>query len=132
LGCATVKATTKRSWVRVMGTRVDIQFWEPDDRPPKPPSYFSRKYPESLSSDESWISNALEPLRKNHKLLSGEIFLPSTSYSKNDSYARLFGYELEKDITMDKSFEIAPDQKADSCYQCKSKFGLTNKRHHCK
>lgn len=133
LGCATVKATTKRSWVRVMGTRIDLQLWQPDERPTKIPAAFSRKYtPDTVASGETWIAAALEPLRKKHNILTGDVFLPGQYYNKTDTYARLFGYELEKDITMDKNFEIAPEQKADICFECKTKFGLTNKRHHCK
>lgn len=116
-----------------MGTRIDLQLWQPDDRPPKIPPYFTRKYaPDAVSAGETWIVAALEPIRKNHNILTGDVFLPSSSYTKTDAYARLYGYELEKDITMDKNFEIATEQRADICFECKTKFGLTNKRHHCK
>jgi len=58
-----------------MGTRIDLQYWQPDERPSKPPSNFARRYaPESISPSEQWIANLLEPVRKSHRILSsGEV-----------------------------------------------------------
>jgi hypothetical protein len=133
IACAPVKNTTKRTWVRVMGSRFDMQYWQPDERIPNPPSEFTRKYgPTTLGPNEAWIAQILEPVRQKHKLLaSGEIFLPSSPYNATDSFARLMGYELEKDFVQQEKGETAKKQKSDYCFECNTKFSLTNGRHHC-
>lgn len=75
--CAAVKNTTKRSWVRLVGMRYDLQLWKSDDRIP-PMTNFSRKYtPTSLSPAEAWIPKILEPWRKAYKLMENcELFFP--------------------------------------------------------
>ena len=35
--CAEVKRSTRRRWLRLLGTRQDVQIWAPDDRAPPPP-----------------------------------------------------------------------------------------------
>lgn len=68
LGCASVKTTAKRNWVRVMGTRFDLQLWKPDDRLHNLPQ-FNRKYdPSSFGPSESWISDIFEPVRNKFKV----------------------------------------------------------------
>ncbi len=91
--CASVKRTTKRNWVRLVGMRYDLQLWKPDDRT-APLTGFTRKYqqlivfcnvfdkgrysPNSISPTESWIPKILEPWRKAYKLLENcELFLPA-------------------------------------------------------
>jgi hypothetical protein len=131
LGCAAVKNSTKRKWVRVMGTRFDLQLWLPDDRPPKIPPQFSRKYSaDSLAASEQWIPAIFEPVRSKYKFAAtGDIFLPSNPYKQNDPYARM--YLLEQELMVEK-IEEANKIKSDFCVECKTKFSLTNKRHHCK
>jgi hypothetical protein len=46
--CAPVKITTKRSWVRLVGTRHDVQFWHPDDRTPRLFPFVRQYAPERL------------------------------------------------------------------------------------
>lgn len=134
LACAVVKKTTKRNWVRIMGTRIDIQLWKPDERVPTVFNSFTRKYaPDSLNPSEQWISTIFEPFRAKFKLLaSGEIYLPSQNYSTNDFFARLMGFELEYNVNTSEKIEKPTKQKLDYCYDCKTKFSITNKQKHCK
>ncbi len=134
VAAAPVKNTTKRSWVRIMGTRFDLQYWQPDERIPNIPPDFSRKYsPSTIATTEIWVAQILEPIRQKHKLLaSGEIFLPAHSHSSTDPFARLMGFELERDFTQQEKLEPATQKiKSDNCYDCNLKFTLTSKRHHC-
>ena len=53
----------------MVGRRHDLQLWKPDERVPK--LVFSRKYPESLGSDERWIQEIIEMCRGADELLPG-------------------------------------------------------------
>jgi hypothetical protein len=134
MGCAAVKITTKRQWVHVMGTRFDLQLWRPDDRMHNAPG-FTRKYVPSeilASAEEQWIASIFEPVRNKYKMFaSGDLFLPSASYSKTDLMAKLVGFEVDTTVVAQK-IEEAPKQLLDHCFECEFKFTLTERRHHCK
>ncbi|PRP79727.1 hypothetical protein PROFUN_12661 [Planoprotostelium fungivorum] len=133
LACASVKTTAKRNWVRVMGTRFDLQLWKPDDRLHNIPN-FTRKYdPSSFGPSESWISDIFEPIRAKFKLFpSGEIFMPNSTYTSQDVCARLIGFEVDPTSVTDPK-QSAPKQKTENCTECRSKFSMVNnKRYYCK
>ena len=65
--CAGVKKTSKRSWLRLVGRRHDIQLWVPDDRTPTNPcGRLLGRYPRGLKSSEEWIRAVLDPVVKDY------------------------------------------------------------------
>ncbi len=79
--CVTVQDSTHRRWLRLVGQRHDVQWWDTDTRLPVPPADFSRRYippnyGEDVPSDERsadmlqlgerWISDIFEPFRKQY------------------------------------------------------------------
>ena len=67
IASAEVKNTTNRKWLRLVGRRHDVQLWRADPtlsccKLPRERKY-SRK---SLSAEEAWIADILEPCRLKH------------------------------------------------------------------
>jgi hypothetical protein len=71
--CATVKVTTNRHWLRLVGLGYDLQCWSPDIR--KPVSPYKKSYD---SCSVAWLKAIIEPWRE--KALSQlTIFMSSLS-----------------------------------------------------
>ncbi len=106
--CAAVRITKKRVWMRMVGRRHDLQLWKPDDTAMQIP--FRRKYPESLSSSEHWISDILEECRRQNSLLPGvqSLFVEEAAYSEASAFARLCGFQviLEDNTTVLREGEL--------------------------
>jgi hypothetical protein len=106
--CAAVRLTKKRVWMRMVGRRHDLQLWKPDERGIV--VTFTRKYPDSLSSSERWISEILEECRKQNSLLPGvqSLYIEESSYSESSAYARLCGFQviLEDNATVLREGEL--------------------------
>ena len=56
--CAEVKRSARRRWLRLLGTRHDVQIWGPDDRSPPTPS--TAMLSGVLSS---WLEDTLAPIK---------------------------------------------------------------------
>jgi hypothetical protein len=97
--CATIKCSTRRLWVRMVGRRHDLLLWKPDERVPA--LNFKRKYPDSLSSSERWIQEIMDQCRSADELLPGvqQLYLEDT-YNRDSVVARLCGFQV---ITEDKT-----------------------------
>ena len=86
---AEVQTTDKRSWLRLVGQRHDLQRWVADDR--RPPANFWAQYRSVspvLYRGLSWVSDVLEPVRMAH-FADLQLFAPSaelslTSFLSND------------------------------------------------
>lgn len=61
VGCAEVLNTTRRTWLRLVGRRHDVQLWDMDTRVPT--LAYNRPYTGRGSAGESWVSAVLEPVR---------------------------------------------------------------------
>ena len=63
--CAEVKRSARRRWLRLLGTRHDVQIWGPDDRPPPTPST-------AMVSGllASWLDETLTPIKQSVPLLA--------------------------------------------------------------
>lgn len=96
--CVEVQTTPRRTWLRLVGQRHDVQLWDADERTPEIP--YVRAYqgvsgrnsnviPAGLASGEQWISRVLEPFRKQY-LRECELFLPEWDHSKQ-TFATLAG-----------------------------------------
>ncbi len=98
--CAAVSITTKRVWMRMVGRRHDLILWKPDERAAAAPLGFTRRYPDSLTSSEAWISAALEQVRNQHDVLSdAKLLLPQNHYDSSAPFARVFGVRLVREET---------------------------------
>ena len=64
--CAEVRNTAHRTWLRLVGRRHDVQFWDEDLRQPKEPlPGFKRRYKEvNLNTQEKWVATNFEPFRE--------------------------------------------------------------------
>jgi hypothetical protein len=91
LQSAEVKNTTNRSWVRLVGRRHDLMYWNADER--KTPSNFEREYrADRMSGGENWIVKSFEHVRS--KYLKGvQFFLPRSEYSSTATVAILSGFD---------------------------------------
>ena len=137
-----MKITTNRKWVRLVGTRHDVLYWRSDDRTP-PLFPFVRRFDlTTLGTREKWIAEILFPKLSKHGLLKTvELYLPEKSYSDDDAYAMLAGYQIDnpqqnEDIKSQKpSGEIRQPPKWDEapyCFKCRSSFTFTLRQHHCR
>ena len=89
--------STRRTWLRLVGQRHDVQLWDEDSRQPQ--SMFDRPYTEAFdpranvevgsAEGEGWIAAVLEPYRRQY-LRECELFLPSWDHSAQ-SFAILSG-----------------------------------------
>lgn len=61
VGCAEVLNTTRRTWLRLVGRRHDVQLWDVDTRTPI--LAFKRAYTARETGGESWVVKVLEPVR---------------------------------------------------------------------
>ncbi|CAM9661459.1 unnamed protein product, partial [Scytosiphon promiscuus] len=61
VGCAEVLNTTRRTWLRLVGRRHDVQLWDMDTRVPM--LAYKRPYTGRETGGESWVSAVLEPVR---------------------------------------------------------------------
>jgi len=66
--CAEVKRSENRLWVRLLGTRHDVQIWSPDERPP-------RALRAAMLSSAPWVASVLEPLKGSVPILSSDLAL---------------------------------------------------------
>jgi hypothetical protein len=136
--CAPVKITTNRRWVRLVGTRHDIQYWQPDDRIPRLFPFVRPYTPDKPASTEKWISEILGPAQNAHNLLKGvDLFLPDRVYSEQDTVAHLAGYQIDRPqrpkVATDGKFLTPPEwDQAPNCYKCSQVFSLTTRQHHCR
>lgn len=53
--------TTRRTWLRLVGRRHDVQLWDLDTRTPS--VAFKRPYTARETGGEAWIVSILEPVR---------------------------------------------------------------------
>ncbi len=93
--CAEVAHTTNRYHWRLVGQRYDVLSWAPDKR-----NYFdikgalnhdyTRKFPNKLTSGESWIAEVL--LEKLPLILPGVTLYMSPNDQSNSPYAHLMGW----------------------------------------
>ena len=97
--CVEVQNSSRRTWLRLVGLRCDVQLWDAEPRVP-PPAY-PRKYVETFDAKadnlsvgdakgESWIAAVLEPYRRQY-LRECELFLPLWDHSEQ-SFAILAGW----------------------------------------
>ena len=97
MSAAPVKLTTRRTWVRLVGTRHDLQLWDPDERCPRLFPYVRRLAQETLNSSERWIWDVLsKAVRFNNILKSVELFLPEKPYTSDNNWATLGGYQIDR------------------------------------
>lgn len=61
MGCAEVLNTTRRTWLRLVGRRHDVQLWDMDTRVPK--LAYKRPYTGRETAGEAWVAAVLEPVR---------------------------------------------------------------------
>ena len=134
--CAPVKITTNRQWVRLVGTRHDVQYWKPDDRTPRlfP---FTRPYiPDMLSPTERWISRIIQRILPTHRLLRhvDQLFLPTNPYNDSDAWAQLAGYQISLPQRPKASPELKPPdwKEGTNCYTCQTPFSFSFRQHHCR
>ncbi|CAM9378337.1 unnamed protein product [Chrysoparadoxa australica] len=83
-----VTNTTHRTWLRLVGRRHDVQYWDTDTRAPTLP--FHRKYNPRAGGSEAWVAEVLEPVRLAH-FPDMEIFLPDAHYTEEQTFAHLAG-----------------------------------------
>ncbi len=137
--CAPVKITTNRRWVRLVGTRHDIQYWHPDDaRIPRLFPFVRPFVPEKIGAGERWIVDILAQAQNGHNILKGvELFVPEKLYTDHDTYAHLAGYQIDRPQRpkpgADGKFLTPPEwDQAPNCYKCNVAFSFTNRQHHCR
>lgn len=63
--CAEVKRSSFRRWLRLMGTRHDVQIWSADGRDPPPP-----RTAMLAGALAPWVSETLEPIKQAVPLLA--------------------------------------------------------------
>lgn len=61
MGCAEVLNTTRRTWLRLVGRRHDVQLWDMDTRVPM--LAYKRPYSGREIAGEAWVAAVLEPVR---------------------------------------------------------------------
>ena len=61
VGCAEVLNTTRRTWLRLVGRRHDIQLWDVDTRVPT--LAYKRPYTGRETGGEAWVTDVLERIR---------------------------------------------------------------------
>ena len=61
MGCAEVLNTTRRTWLRLVGRRHDVQLWDMDTRVPI--LAYKRPYTGREAAGEAWVAAVLEPVR---------------------------------------------------------------------
>ena len=97
-----VQNSTRRTWLRLVGLRHDVQLWDAEQRTPQPlhPRPYASTYdPQHLPSlasaqGEAWIAAVLEPYRRQY-LQECELFLPEWDHS-DQAFACLSGVLLNK------------------------------------
>ena len=95
VACAEVMHTSNRYWWRLVGRRYDVESWSPDQR-----NYFdikefmhpkhSRKFPNNLRGNESWISDILKD--KLPLILPGVTLYLSNKDFSDEPYVVLTGW----------------------------------------
>ena len=134
--CAPVKITTNRQWVRLVGTRHDVQYWKPDDRIPRLFPFVRAYAPDMLSPTERWISRIIQRVLPTHRLLKhvDQLFLPAGSYTESDAYAQLAGYQISLPQRPKASHDLKPPEwkEAANCYKCQTPFSFSFRQHHCR
>jgi len=89
--CARVSSTEARLWVRLVGRRHDIQYWQPDSRGLDTLS--CTRALRSLRSTEDWVKTILEFVQ--HRFLNGTNMLVQAEDCSNAAYARAAGIHRE-------------------------------------
>ena len=96
--CVEVINATKRTWLRLVGLRHDVQLWDAEARQPGP--LHTRRYETTFDSSgeipsvakaegEAWIAAVLEPYRRQY-LRECDVFLPEWDHT-DQSFAVLSG-----------------------------------------
>ena len=96
--CVEVQNSTRRTWLRLVGLRHDVELWDVDERALRP--LHSRKYTDTFdqravvtsvadATGEEWIAAVLEPYRRQY-LRDVELFLPEWDHSAQ-GFAALSG-----------------------------------------
>ena len=88
--CVEVQNSTRRTWLRLVGLRHDVQLWDADTRQPQPlhtrayESTFSGEIPTlKTATGEGWIAAVLEPYRRQY-LRECNLFLPEWDHSEQE------------------------------------------------
>jgi len=82
--CAEVKRSQRRRWMRLLGTRHDVQIWDADDRPPPSPGT-------ALVSGllAQWLEETLRPIKVAVPLLAHPEAPRLNLVEAHDTYAKL-------------------------------------------
>lgn len=64
MGCAEVLNTTRRTWLRLVGRRHDVQLWDVDTRVPT--LAYKRPYTGRETGGEAWVTDVLERIRSRY------------------------------------------------------------------
>lgn len=64
VGCAEVLNTTRRTWLRLVGRRHDVQLWDVDTRVPT--LAYKRPYTGRETGEEAWVTDVLERIRSRY------------------------------------------------------------------
>lgn len=82
MGCAEVLNTTRRTWLRLVGRRHDVQLWDVDTRVPI--LAYKRPYTGRETGGEGWISAILERIRMRYsvyvRMQSGVAEIPAVPF----------------------------------------------------
>ena len=69
VGCAEVLNTTRRTWLRLVGRRHDVQLWDVDTRVPT--LAYKRPYTGRETGGEAWVTDVLERIRSRYVNMLG-------------------------------------------------------------
>jgi hypothetical protein len=91
--CASVKLTTNRHWVRLVGRRYDLQAWKPFKEAAKLNPHFARPYATKLPPSEAWINECVNPLLA--RMPRFKVFMPTATYGDSVAVAQLAGFDTQ-------------------------------------
>ncbi|CAM9225977.1 unnamed protein product, partial [Phaeothamnion confervicola] len=101
VGCAEVVNTTRRTWLRLVGRRHDVRYWDADSRD-APPCPFRRDYVPpyggvgaggggAAAGPEAWVAEVLEPVRQRY-FPRVRLFIEDSSPAADKPFVVLAGY----------------------------------------